>query len=189
MVVFALADGFETTEALTPVDILRRCGVDVCLAGVYDKRVLSSHGVCVISDRLLGEVNVRDISMLVLPGGELGVENLQTSPLLHDIILDLVNRNVWVAAICAAPVLLAEMSLLNGKRAVCYPGMQENLTAYGARYAEDENVVTDGKIITARAAGDSFDFGFKLAEVLAGADKSAETARKMHFERRGLSTT
>lgn len=167
MVAILLADGFETAEALCPCDILRRAGVPVALVGVTGKRVLSGQQIAVETDLLLNEVNPDEVELLMLPGGLVGVQNLQKSEEAMALLHQVAAAEKYIAAICAAPTILGKEGLLVGKRAVCYPGMEAGLT--GAVACPEEQVVMDGMVITAQAAGASLAFGLKLAEVLKGA--------------------
>ncbi len=189
MVAVLLADGFETAEALIPVDILRRAGVEVVLAGVGSIEVVSSHRVPVRADQTLEELNSAELEMLVLPGGGVGVENLGKSEAVRALILKMSEEGKLIGAICAAPVLLAELGILEGKRAVCFPSMTDELVKYGARLQADERVTHDRNIITAQAAGSSFDFGFKLVAMLLGWQASEKVRKNMYYPELAVALT
>lgn len=172
MVYILLAPGFEEAEALVPADLLRRAGVSVALVGVEEELVPGSHQIEVKADLPLGKVDLTQADMVVLPGGLKGVHNLSEHPAVAALIQEALDRDIWLAAICAAPTLLGRLGHLKGKQAVCYPGMEDGLT--NAIPCPEQAVVVDGKFITGRAAGASFDFGLKLVEVLAGAGKAEE---------------
>jgi len=178
-----LADGFETVEALAPVDILRRAGLDVKLVGVTGKNAVSSQGVTVVADIGLSELKMSELEMLFLPGGGIGVDNLRASCVVLELVQTAHREGKWLAAICAAPVLLAEAGLLEGKRTVCYPSMREELKSCGALLSEDETVVRDGKLITGQAAGCSFEFGFALLEALRGRQEAEKIMEAMFWEK------
>lgn len=164
MIYVFLANGFEETEAIAPIDILRRCELDVKTVGIGEEVVVSSHGVAVIPD--ITEVDFipsDDIEMIVLPGGMPGTLNLEKSRTVQSAIDYCVENGKYIGAICAAPSILGRKGLLNGKKATCFPGFEGLLT--GAELSAD-GVVRDGKIITAKGAGVAVDFGLKLAEVL-----------------------
>ena len=168
MVYILLAPGFEEAEALVPADLLRRAGIETKLMAVSDNPVSGSHGIPVTCDGWLEDVDLNQAEMLVLPGGSVGVKNLGADPRVEALVRKAAGRDLWFAAICAAPTLLGRWGLLEGKRAVCYPGLEENLT--GAQVQREAHFVVDGKTITGRAAGASFQFGRALIEALAGAE-------------------
>ena len=131
-------------------------------------------GAC--EENALEDVDLSRADMVVLPGGGPGYKNLGKDPRVEQLVRAAVEKDLWVAAICAAPTLLGRWGLLEGKQAVCYPGMEEGLT--GAQAKMDRGVVRDGKVITGRAAGDAIDFAAELIEVLrdrAAADKVLES--------------
>ena len=162
MIYVFLADGFEETEAIAPIDMLRRAKKEVVTVGVTGKVVTSSHGVPVTADITQDEIQLNDqLEMIVLPGGMPGTLNEEASE----------QQNRYLTAICAAPSILGHRGLLNGKHAVCYPGFESALT--GAEVGT-EGVVQDGNIITARGAGVAIDFGLALVAALCGVEKSAE---------------
>lgn len=163
MVYVFLADGFEEVEALTPIDLLRRVGVDVVTAGVGKKEVTGAHNITVTADILAGEATPEAAEMVVLPGGMPGTTNLQADIYVQNAI-DTVGKNGgYLAAICAAPMILGEKGLLKGKDATCFVGFEDRLL--GANYT-GEPVCVDGKIITARSAGVALDFAFELIRAL-----------------------
>ena len=171
MIAVLLADGFEEIEALTPVDMLRRAGLEVLTVGITSKIAVSSHGISVICDKLPEEVDLDMISMVILPGGMPGSLNLDASP-FTDAILESVNaRGGRIAAICAAPLVLGRRGLLEGRRATCYPGFEGELA--GA-IVTDESVVTDGNITTARGMGVALDFSKELISLLVTKEKAEE---------------
>lgn len=171
MVYVMLADGFEETEAIEPIDILKRGGVDVVTVGVKDKTVTGSHGITIITDIGIEEVDSEKMELLMLPGG-MGHEILDASNEVHGLINYAVANGLYIAAICAAPSILGKKMLLEGKKATCFPGYEKYL--YGADVVSDKAVV-DGKFITAKGAGAAADFGFEMLTVL----KNRETADKV----------
>lgn len=167
-----LADGFEEIEGLTVVDLLRRAGIEAVTVSIKEeKMVTGAHGICVMADFLFTEIRGTMADMAVLPGGMPGTTNLLACESLMDMILGLHNAGAYIAAICAAPSILAEIGLLNGKKATSYPGFEEKMTM--AEYVY-EPVVQDGQIITSRGMGTAIDFSLKLIEVLMGTDKAKE---------------
>ncbi len=170
MIYVFLANGFEETEAIAPVDILRRSELDVKTVGIGEEVVVSSHGIAVIPD--ITEVDFvpsDDIDMIVLPGGMPGTLNLEKSRTVQEAIDYCVRNDKYIAAICAAPSILGKKGLLQGKKAVCFPGFEQFLE--GAEIPA-EGVVHDGKIITAKGAGVAIEFGLELSRILAGNAKA-----------------
>lgn len=170
MIYVFLAEGFEETEAITPIDMLKRCGKEVLTVGVTGKIVKGSHGIPVECDITVDEADVNGLEMIVLPGGMPGTKNLAACKKLAQIIAYCSNNRIFMGAICAAPSVLGSMGLLNGKKAVCYPGFESALT--GAQVLEVP-AVRDGNIITARGAGAALEFSYELISALAG-EKTAE---------------
>ena len=179
MVYILLAQGFEEAEALVPADLLRRAGVETALVSLDGGPVTGGRGITVQADMALSRAELSRAEMVVLPGGSVGVRNLGAEPAVAGFVRQAADRQLWVAAICAAPTLLGKWGLLEGRRAVCYPGMEEGLT--GARAEMDKGAVVDGKIITGRAAGSAFDFGLALVEALAGREKAEEVRRGVWY--------
>ena len=178
MVCVLLGNGFEESEALVPVDLLRRAGIPVILAGLTGHEVTGSHQITVKADKLLSEVDPDEIEMVFLPGGSGGVASISACPEALGLIRTLYNKGRYVAAICAAPTILAALGLLQGRPAVCYPGMEAQLD--GAIVKTGVPVVPDGNIITGEAAGSAFAFGLKLIEVLKG-PVAAESIKNQVF--------
>lgn len=179
MVYILLADGFEEMEALVPADLLRRAGIQVALVGLDGPVITGGHGISVSVDLLLEQADPEEMDMLVLPGGTGGVESMQMDLFALAFIQKAWTLGRWVAAICAAPTLLAHLGLLDRRRAVCYPGLEHEMGS--AALLPQEEVVVDGRLITARAAGSSYEFGFRLAELLAGKEKAEEVRHAIHY--------
>ena len=170
MIYIFLANGFEETEAVTPIDILRRCGKEVITVGIGDNIIKSSHGVAVVTDtedKLISPDE--NLEGIILPGGMPGTLNLEASEVVQMSIDYCIANNLYIGAICAAPSILGHKGILKGRKAVCFTGFESQLE--GADVS-DEPVVRDGNIITSRGAGTAVDFGLKLAEVLASEDQS-----------------
>lgn len=179
MVYILLAPGFEEAEALVPVDMLRRANIETATVSITGEPVPGSHGVTVLADVTLDDVDLSKADMLVLPGGGPGYKNLGKEPRVEQLVRKAAEKDLWVAAICAAPTLLGRWGLLEGKNAVCYPGMEEGLT--GAQPQMDQGVVVAGKVITGRAAGSAFDFGLTLVETLAGKEESDKVRHGIYY--------
>lgn len=168
MVYVFLADGFEEIEALTPVDILRRGGVEVVTVGVTGRDVISAHNITVTSDIMEEEIADFDgVEAIVLPGGIPGTTNLEESNVVKSAVEYCSENNILIGAICAAPSILGHMGLLKGKRATAFPSFQKELD--GA-VCKNEFIEKDGKIITARGMGVSIEFGLELLEELKGSE-------------------
>jgi len=174
MVYLFLADGFEIIEALAPLDVLTRAGVEVKTVGVTGKMVTASCGVQVAANMEISDFDFYNVEAVILPGGMPGTLNLENSELVQKAIDNAVNINVPVCAICAAPSILGHKGLLSGKQAVCFPGFEEALE--GAEISS-EYVVCDGNFITAKGAGVCIDFGLEIVKKLKG-EEIAETIRK-----------
>ena len=179
MVYVLLAPGFEEAEALVPVDMLRRAGIETATVSITGEPVPGSHNITVTADLTLDQVELDKLEMVVLPGGGPGYKNLGAEPRVEQLVREAVRRDAWVAAICAAPTLLGKWGLLMGKNAVCYPGMEEGLT--GAQPQMDRGVVVDGKVITGRAAGSATDFGLALVAALKGQDEADKVKHAIYY--------
>lgn len=171
MIAVLLADGFEEIEALTPVDMLRRAGLEVVTVGITSKIAVGSHGISVICDKLPEEVDLDDVSTVILPGGMPGSLNLDASPFTDKILEAVDAKGGRIAAICAAPLVLGRRGLLRGKRATCYPGFENELS--GA-VATGESAVTDGNITTAKGMGVALEFSKELISLLVSKEKAEE---------------
>ena len=168
MVYMFLANGFEEVEALCPLDLLRRAGLEVTTVAVGGgEAVVGSHGIAVGAD--IPDTMYRDSApeMIILPGGMPGTTNLDHSRVVDVALRSAAKNGAYLAAICAAPMVLGKRGYLQGKRAICFPGFEEHLT--GATVA-DERVVRDGKVITAAGMGVALEFGLALVAALKGQD-------------------
>lgn len=179
MVYVLLAPGFEEAEALVPVDMLRRAGIDTATVSITGKPVPGSHGITVTADVALDQVDGAKADMVVLPGGGPGYQNLGKEPKVERLVREASEQGRWIAAICAAPTLLGRWGLLTGKEAVCYPGMEEGLA--GAQTRMDQGVVVDGRMITGRAAGSAIDFGLALIAALKGQEEADKVRHAIHY--------
>ena len=162
-----LGDGFEPVEALAPVDALRRGGVRVRTVSVMDGlQVTSAQGVTMHADDGVSDVDLLGFDLLVVPGGSGGVDNLAKCAPLADALERFMAEGKPVAAICAGPMILADLGLLEGRKATCYPGCEEGFPA-GA-YQDVRGVVVDSNLVTASGPGQALDFGMAALRVLAG---------------------
>ncbi len=178
MVYVILADGFEEVEAIEPIDIMRRAGVEVVTATLKNKVVTGAHGIPVTADITIDEAEPKKMDLLMLPGGA-GHELLDASNEVHALLNYAVINNIYIAAICAAPSILGKKMILEGKKATCFPGFEKYL--YGAEVVSDKAVV-DGKIITARGAGAASEFGFAMVELLKDKETADSLRKTMQYE-------
>ncbi len=176
MIIVLLADGFEEIEALAPVDMLRRAGLEVKTVGAYGKIAVGSHGIPVVCDLLAEEVKLDDVSMAIFPGGMPGSLNLDASPFTSLVIDSVLSRGGRIAAICAAPLIFGRRGLLVGRRATCYPGFEEELV--GA-VCTGEATVTDGQITTARGMGVAIEFAKELVALTVSPEKALELSKSI----------
>jgi 4-methyl-5(b-hydroxyethyl)-thiazole monophosphate biosynthesis len=163
MVLVLLADGFEEIEALTPVDMLRRAGVEVKTVGIGTKNPTGSHGISVEADILPEEADLSKLDMVIFPGGMPGSLNLDASPFTDKVLSAAKDNGARIAAICAAPLVLGRRSILKGHKATCYPGFESELI--GAEVSSD-GVVTDGLITTGKGMGVALAFSKELVGLL-----------------------
>ena len=175
-----LADGFEEVEALTVVDLLRRAKVYVDTVSIMDDyTVRGSHGINVQTEDLFDEVNFAEFDRIVLPGGMPGTTNLKAHSGVRKIVKEFADEGKYVAAICAAPTILADLGLLKGKRVTCYPAMEKEIPGAVITRAP---VTVDGTIITSRGVGTAIDFALELIQTLEGREKTEEIAESIVYE-------
>lgn len=171
------ADGFEEIEAITPIDVLKRAGLNVEMVSVTGEDiVMGAHDVPVGCDALFEECDFNDAELLLLPGGMPGAATLSKHDGLNKLVADFVKNDKPVAAICAAPMVFGKLGLLKGKRATCYPGFEQYLE--GAE-CTGMQVVKDGNIITAIGPGGAMEFALTIVEALLGKNKVAELKEAM----------
>lgn len=172
-----LADGFEELEALAPLDILRRAGFEVDTVSISDEiEVVGSHGLRVLCDTTIDLISPEIAELLILPGGMPGANNLAASEELAHILTKQNENGKWIAAICAAPYVLGELDILQGKQATCYPGYEEHLR--GAEFINNPVVVSQN-VITGNGAGAAVKFAFKIVAELKGQRVADFLAEKM----------
>jgi 4-methyl-5(b-hydroxyethyl)-thiazole monophosphate biosynthesis len=165
-VLIPLAQGCEELEAVTLIDLLRRADITVITASLTEQRqIKASRGVQLVADLTLEDVMFDDFDMVVLPGGQPGTEHLDEDPRIHAILKRLSQANKAVAAICAAPLVLASAGLLNGKSATCYPGALK-ANEWPTILLKDDAVVIDGNVLTSKGPGTAIDFALAIIEYL-----------------------
>lgn len=167
MVLVFLAEGFEEIEALATVDILRRAGLEVVTAGVGGTLITGAHGIQVVADTEDSQVRLDGLQAVILPGGMPGTTNLEMSAFVQRAIDNTAAQEGYLCAICAAPSILGHRGLLKGRRAVCFPGFEKDCE--GA-LMQDDSVVEDGGIITAKGAGAAMAFAYRIVERLLSAE-------------------
>lgn len=165
MIYVLLAEGFEEIEAIAPVDVMRRNGLDVKTASIGDIKVRGSHSVVVEADMLADDIKTEDVEGIILPGGLPGTTNLQENKKVTELIEYCKKNEILLGAICAAPMILGEMGILNGKDAVCFPGFEKHLI--GANLC-DNYVVTCENVICGRGAGAALEFGAAIVDYFSG---------------------
>lgn len=175
-----LADGFEEVEGLTVVDLLRRAELDVTMVSIMDTvEIIGAHGIVVSADKVFEEVNFDDVDMLVLPGGMPGTKHLASHQGLAEKLKEFENANKMIGAICAGPMVLGMNGILDGKKATCYPGFEDQLK--GATVVT-QPVVTDENVITSRGVGTAIEFGLAIIEHFLGVDVTKNIKDSIIYE-------
>lgn len=174
MVYMLLGTGFEETEAIAPLDLLRRAGVSVLTVGVNGTTITGSHGIRVEADISMGEMDLTDMDMIVLPGGGKGVASLRASREALDAIRFAWENGKYVAAICAGPTILADLGITENLQATCYPGCEGGMG--NARLVPGAAAVTDGRVITGTSAGCAVPFALALIAALKGEEAAKHVA-------------
>lgn len=166
-VLVALADGFEEVEAIATIDVLRRSGSNVIVGSVMDTCEVTSQGdVRLLADKTISELLAYEFDAIVLPGGYVGVKNMISSQNLCNMILSMNNNKKIIAAICAAPLLLSHLNILDNIDFTCYPSIEEHISS--GNYISDKKVVQDKNIITSQGPATALEFGFYIASILEG---------------------
>lgn len=160
-----LAPGFEEIETITVVDILRRSGARVSIAGIVEGVIEGSRGIKLLADEPINNINSEEFDLMILHGGQPGTDNLKKNPRVTKLLKEMDNKNKLIGAICAAPTILEENGLLIKRKRTSHPSVKETLL--GDLYREDR-VVVDENIITSRSPGTAMEFAFKLVEILFG---------------------
>ncbi|MDH3608409.1 MAG: DJ-1/PfpI family protein [Gammaproteobacteria bacterium] len=169
-VLVPLAQGCEELEAVTIIDLLRRAEMQVITASLDEKPIVASRGTKLLADTTLDQVINEEFDMIVLPGGLPGADNLNEDQRIHTILKNAVDKNNYVAAICAAPKVLVSAGLLNNKKATAYPGVLEVLKNDTVEIT-GVAVQQDGKVITSRGPGTAMDFALEIITCLLGDEK------------------
>lgn len=175
MVYMLLGTGFEEVEAIAPLDLLRRAGVEIMTVGVNGKVVYGSHNIGIEADIELHELDLTNLEMIILPGGLGGVTSVRASEEALNALRFAWDNGKFVAAICAGPTVLADLGITSGLQATCYPGCEEGMG--DAVMAANAAVVRDGRLITGTSAGCAIPFGLELIKALKG-ENAAETVKE-----------
>ena len=177
MVYVLLGTGFEETEAIAPLDLLRRANIDVWTVGLNGKTVYGGHGIGIAADLAPEEMDLANMDMIVLPGGLGGVASIRASEKAMDAIRYAYENGRFVAAICAAPTILAQLGITDRRKVVCYPGCEEEMG--NAHIIDNLPCVQDGHVITGTSAGCAIPFGLALIEALKGKDEAQRIAQQI----------
>lgn len=170
-----VTDGFEEIEMVTPVDLLRRAGVEVTIVALEHRQIVGRSGIRLVGDAVLAEIQTADFDALFLPGGP-GVKALRTDGRPAELVREFSHGDKWIAAICAAPLVLKDAGILDGRRFTAHGSTVDELPELVA----DEPVILDGKLVTSRGAGTAQEFGLALVKQWAGAEKMQEVAAAIH---------
>ncbi len=176
MVYMLLGTGFEETEAIAPLDLLRRAGVEVITVGLNGQVIRGSHGICVEADMEIDDADFKDLEMIILPGGLGGVASIRACKPAMEVIRAAYEAGKYTAAICAGPTVLADLGITDGKNATCYPGCEGQM---GSAVMVREAAVTDGKLITGTSAGCAIPFGLALIAALKGQSEADRIAQQI----------
>ena len=177
MVYMLLGTGFEETEAIAPLDLMRRANIEVLTVGVNGKTVFGGHGIGVTADITLGEMDLTQMDMIVLPGGLGGVASVRASEQAMAALRFAWENDKFVAAICAGPTVLADLGITEGKNITCYPGCESGCN--GANYIPGAASIRDGKLITGTSAGCAIPFGLALIEAIKGKEAANAVAQQI----------
>jgi 4-methyl-5(b-hydroxyethyl)-thiazole monophosphate biosynthesis len=172
-----IADGFEEIEAIAVIDILRRAGINIKIISITGSNLIKgAHDFTIACDEFYENIDFKEGEMIVLPGGMPGTKNLLKHEGLGNILKEYSENGKWIAAICAAPIVLGKYGILDGKNATCYPGFEKDLGR--AKYVNEE-VVVDGKVVTSKGPGTALEFGIKLVELTLGKDIAKKVREAM----------
>ena len=177
MVYMLLGTGFEETEAIAPLDLLRRAGVEVQTVGITGKTVYGSHNIGIVADIEIGQMDLTSLEMIILPGGLGGVASARACQPALDALKFAWENGKFVAAICAGPTVLADLGITDGKQVTCFPGCEDGMG--NANMVADAAVVRDGHLITGTSAGCAIPFGLELIAALKGKEEADRIAKQI----------
>lgn len=168
-----LGTGFEETEAVAPLDLLRRAGIKVATVGLNGKTIVGSHGIPITADLTIEELDLTSMEGVILPGGLRGVASIRASHLAMDAISFAWENHLLTAAICAGPTVLADLGIPDGRKATCYPGCEKNM---GKAIMVEKAAVIDGNLVTGTSAGCAVPFGLALITAISGQEAADQVA-------------
>lgn len=178
-IVMPLADGLEEIEAIVPLDVMRRAGLDVTTVHIRNRRVVGSHSIAIEADESIDNIEGASFGAVVCPGGMPGSDNLKQDNRVINLVQEIFNHGGYAAAICAAPRVLFQAGILNGKTVTCFPGTEKLFD--GSVTNVNKPVVVDGKVITAIGAGAAYQFAYTLVRTFLGEDASTGLQKKMMY--------
>ena len=176
MVYMFLGTGFEETEAIAPLDLLRRANIEVKTVGLNGPIITGSHGIPVVADMEIADLDVSDAEMVILPGGLGGVASIRACRKAMKALESAWKADKFTAAICAGPTVLADLGIVDGKNATCYPGCEDKM---GSANMVNAAAVRDGKVITGTSAGCAIPFGLALIEALKGKEEADRITKQI----------
>lgn len=184
MVYILLGNGFEEAEALVTADVLRRAGLEVSLTGIGGREIAGAHGITVVADTQVEQVIPTAGDMILLPGGMGGVDSIEGSAAAMALARQAAEDDaLWLAAICAAPAMLSRRGIIGqGRRAVCYPGLEEQLLHAGVIPCMDVPAVWDGRLITGKGPGTAYEFALLIVRALVGADAAVRLRAELRCD-------
>ena len=177
MVYLLLGTGFEETEAIAPLDLLRRANIPVQTVGLNGKLIYGGHGIGVEADIEIGQLDLTNLEMIIIPGGMGGVTSIRGCEAAMNALKFAADNEKLIGAICAGPTILADLGITDGKQATCFPGCEEGMG--NAILQDDKAAVRDGQIITGASAGCAIAFGLTLIEALRGAETAEKIAKQI----------
>lgn len=177
MIYMLLGTGFEETEAVAPLDLMRRAGIKVATVGINGKVIAGSHGIPIEADITIDELDLTTLDGIVLPGGLGGVASIRASQKAMDAVRFAWENGKLTAAICAGPTVLADLGITDGKNATCFPSCEEQMGS--ANMVEGAAAVTDGKLVTGTSAGCAIPFGLQLIAAIKGQDAADAIAQQI----------
>jgi 4-methyl-5(b-hydroxyethyl)-thiazole monophosphate biosynthesis len=173
-VLVPLAEGFEEIETAAIVDILRRAYIDVTLAGLVSSIVEGAHGIKIVADKKISDIDPENFDAIILPGGNPGYINLSNSSTILKIVKDFDQKKKIIGAICGAPLVLVKAGILNNRIATCYPGLEKKLPK-----PREGKVVIDNNIITSKSPGTAIEFALKIVEIISGKNKAEKIREEL----------
>lgn len=174
-----LSDGFEETECVAVVDLLKRAGIEVSFISTLNREVKGNHNITLVSDKMIWEIDpINEFDGIFLPGGQPGVSNLLNQDIVINTVREFYRAGKYVCAICAAPLILEKAGLLGNKKFTCFPSVKKEIKSGGY---QEEKVVADGNLITGKAMGVAIDMGLKMVEVFQGKEEALRLGKAIIY--------